>query len=156
VSFLEIFLGILLVIVLLGLAFFYARRQFQARLALARDRTMPEEERTYLMKQSRRRLICSVLMILFALFLIGWFVIEANLPDLKQVELQDKTRPQPLLELLAYYWITALLVLFGIFVLGGIDFFATARFALRQKKLLDSERRAALEMEAQCLRDQLY
>ena len=150
----ELITGIVLVLALLGLAGYFGRRQFKTRLALAVDREMPAEERGYWMRQTRRRLICSVLMVLFAGFLVGWYFIERNLPDLKLVAEQEPDKTQPVLELVAYYWIAALLVLFGIFALAGMDFFATARYGMHQKKLLDDERRAVLEMEAARLRQQ--
>jgi hypothetical protein len=152
VTFFELFFGILLVAALLLLAGYFAWRQFQTRRALVHDRTMPAEERGYLLRQSRRRLICSMLMFLFAGFLIGWYFIEINLPELKPAAADEK--PPPLVELLAYYWIAALLVLFGILALAGVDFFATARYGLQQKKLLEIERRAALEIEAARLRNE--
>ncbi len=152
VTFAELFFGILLVVVLLGLAGFFAWRQFKTRRDLAADRSMPALERGYLLRQTRRRLLCSVLMVMFAGFLIGWYFIEANLPDLKQAAEQDPGTTPPLLEMVAYYWITALLVLFGILALAGMDFFAVARYGLHQKKQLEVERRAALEIEAARLR----
>src|SRR5262245_61145 len=115
---------------------------------------MLSEERGYLMRQTRRRLVCPVLMLVFAGLLIGWFVIENNLPDLKLVAEQEPGKTHPLAELLAFYWIIALLVLFGILALAGLDFFATARYAMYQRKLLELERRTAMEIEVARLRKQ--
>jgi hypothetical protein len=150
----EFVTGFVLVVALLGLAGYFGRRQFQIRRALAQDREMPAEERGYWMRQTRRRLICSVLMVLFAGFLVGWYFIEPHLPDLRLAAQQEPDKARPAWELVAYYWIAALLVLFGIFALAGMDFFATARYGMQQKKLLDDERRAALENEAARLRKQ--
>jgi hypothetical protein len=149
----ELLFGILLVLALVGLAGYFAYRQFQTRRAVAQDRDMAPEERGFLIRQTRRRLICSVLMFLFAGLLVGWFFIEPNVRDLKlTIDHEPGTTP-PLVELVAYYWITALLLLFGILALAGMDFFATARFGLHQKKLLEVERRTALEIEVTRLRN---
>jgi hypothetical protein len=150
----ELIIGILLVAALLGLGGYFAWRQFQIRRTVAQDRAMPSQERGYLILQTRRRLVCSVLMILFAGLLIGWYFIESNLPDLKLAAEQEPAKTHPLLELLTLYWIIALLVLFGILTLAGMDFFATARYAMHQKRLLDSERRATLQAETDRLRNQ--
>jgi hypothetical protein len=150
----ELFFGILLVLALLGLAGYFTWRQFKTRHLLTHDRTLSPDDRLYLIRQSRRRLICSVLMVLFAGFLIGWYFIEPNLPDKNLAADQEPGKAHPLVEMVAYYWITALMVLFGILVLAGMDFFATARYAMRQKKLLEVEHRAALETAAARLRSE--
>ena len=151
-NFPELLFGILLALALFGLAGFFTWRQFKTRLALARDRTILPDERTYLIRQTRRRLLCSMLMLFFALFLVGWFFIEPD--DLKAVPGEDRDKVPFLVEVLTYYWIAALLVLFGILALAGMDFFATARHGMQQKKLLEVERRTALEIEAARLRQQ--
>ncbi|HWY85354.1 MAG TPA: hypothetical protein VNX28_01450 [Gemmataceae bacterium] len=148
----ELLFGILLVVALVGLASYFAYRQFQTRRAVAQDRAMPLDERGFLIRQSRRRLICSVLMFLFAGLLVGWFFIEPNVRDLKAADIREPGDTPPVVELVAYYWITALLLLFGILALAGMDFFATARYGLRQKKLLEVEHRTALEIDAARLR----
>jgi hypothetical protein len=154
VNFSELLVGAMLVLALLGLAGYFAWRQFKVRYALVQDRALPPDERAFLIRQTRRRLICSVLMVLFAGFLIGWYFIEPNFRDLEPPAGHEPGKAPPLVELLALYWITALVVLFGILVLAGMDFFATARYAMRQKKLLQAERRAALETEVARLRQQ--
>jgi hypothetical protein len=153
VSISEVSFGILLVLALLALGGYFAWRQFRIRQALAWDRSMPLEDRRFLIRQTRRRLICSVLMVLLAALLIGWYFIEANLPDLRSIADHEPGESQPLVELVAYYWIAALLVLFGILTLAGMDFFATARYGMHQKKLLEVERRSVLEIEATRLRN---
>jgi hypothetical protein len=147
----ELLFGVVLVVALVGLAGYFAWRQFQTRRGLIGDRALTPEERGYLIRQTRRRLVCCVLMVLFAGFLVGWYFLEQKLPELQAVA-EEEGKTHPLVELLAYYWILALLVLFGIFALAGLDFFATARYGLHQKKLLEIERRTALEIDAARLR----
>jgi flagellar biosynthesis protein FlhB len=148
----ELVFGVLLVLAILFVACYFGWRQISMRHALGKDRTLSLAERTFMIRQSRRRLICSVLMVLFAGFLVGWYFIEANLPNLKDALDQDPEKRQPLVELLTYYWIIALSVLFAILVLAGLDFLATARYARHQKRILDDERSAAVEIEASRLR----
>ncbi len=150
----ELFLGLVLVCCLLGLAGYFSWRQFVIRRRLVHDRSLIPEERSFLIWQTRRRLICSILMFLLAGFLVGWFFIERNLPELKAIALENPAKTHPLVQLVAFYWAAALLILFGIIILAGMDFFATARHGMRQKKLLEIERRTVLEMEAARLRSQ--
>jgi hypothetical protein len=150
----ELFFGVLLVGAILAVGGYFGWRQISARHALGKDRILPLAERTFIIRQIRRRLICSVLMVLFAGFLVGWYFIEANLPNLKDAIDQDPDKRQPLVELLTFYWIIALFMLFAILFIAGLDFIATARYATQQKRILDDERSAAVEIEAARLRKQ--
>ncbi len=146
----ELFFGVSLVLALVGLAGFFAWRQLRTRQGLSLD--LPSDERGFVIRQTRRRVLCSVLMVLFAGFLVGWYFIEPRLEHLRPLGNEDPRDKPPVVELVAYYWIAALLVLFGIIAVAGLDFFATARYALKQKKLLKTERRVALEIEAARMR----
>jgi len=95
-----------------------------------------------------------MLMFLFAGFLIGWYLIESNVSEWTHAAEREPGQTPPFVQFVAYYWITALLVLFGIIALAGIDFFATARYGMHQKKLLEIEQRTLLEIEAARLREQ--
>jgi hypothetical protein len=150
----ELLIGFLLICCLLGLAGYFAWQQFVVRRGLALDRTLLAEERRYLIWQTRRRLICSVLMFLLAGFLVGWYFIDRNLPELQALAAAEPGKTHPLLELVAFYWAAALLNLFTIIILAAMDFFATARHGMHQRKLLEIERRTTLEMEAARLRSQ--
>ncbi|MCI0640899.1 MAG: hypothetical protein L0Y70_17640 [Gemmataceae bacterium] len=144
----EILLGGALVFGLAVLAIYYARRQFQLLKTIGKDQTLIPEEKRYFYRQIRRRLTCSALMLVLAGLLVGWFFIAQNLPGPEA----DEDRRKPILEMVTFYWILALLVLFGILALAGFDFMATARYGLRQRRLLEMEHRAALEMETARLR----
>jgi MFS family permease len=153
VNYPELFFGFILVIALLGLGGFFILRQFKVRYELARDQSISSVEKRFLTRQSRRRLICSVLMVLLGGFLIGWYFIESKIPELKLAPEREPGATPHIIHLVAYYWITVLLVLFGIIALAGIDFFATARYGMHQKKLLEIERRTILEIETARLRE---
>jgi len=154
VNYTEPFFASLLVVTLLGVSSYFTLKQFRVRCELARDRSIPSADRKFLLGQSRRRLICSMLMFLFAGFLIGWYLIESNVSEWTHAAEREPGQTPPFVQFVAYYWITALLVLFGIIALAGIDFFATARYGMHQKKLLEIEQRTLLEIEAARLREQ--
>jgi len=149
---LELVFGILLTIVLVALSGYFAWRQIQTRRVVAQATDMPVEERGYLIRQTRRRLLCSLLMLIFAGLLVAWFFIEPAMRDLRIAHDHRPGTRYPLLEVFAFFWIGALFVLFGIFALAGMDFFATARHAMEQRRLLEGERRATLQMEVERLR----
>ncbi len=148
----ELVFGILLSVAILFVGGYFAWRQIRIRRALAHNRAIAPAERAFTIGQTRRRLLCSLLMVLFGGFLLGWYFIEANLPDLRAALDDDPEKGETLVALLTYYWIAALAVLFVVLLLAGLDFFSTARYAIHQKKLLDQERRTALEIETARLR----
>jgi hypothetical protein len=149
----ELIIGIPLVLALVALAGYFSWHQFKTRRILAQSIDLPQDERRFLRGQSRRRLVCSVLMFLLAGMLVGWYFIEQNLPDLKVAVEQDPAKSHPLLQMVAYYWIFALFLLFGVITLASMDFFATVRFAMQQSKLLHDERREIIEAEVARLRE---
>ena len=147
----EVILGLLLALTLVAVAIFFGRRQLQTLNNLRTNDALAGEERRYLHRQVRRRLICSILMVLFAAFLVGWLFIAGLLPQPE--EAQAGAEPdRALVHFVAYYWMAALLVLFAILVLASLDFFATARYGMHQKKLLNLEHRANLEIDAARIR----
>ena len=139
--------GILIVLVLLGAATYFGWRQLCTAKLLAFQRDIPEDERIFLRGQVRRRLICCLLMVLLAILLAGWFVIEAQLPEHLPNNPGEQPRDNPWVGIILYYWSFLLLVLFALLILGGVDLIATARFGLRSHRKLVSEHRAELEAE---------
>ncbi|MBI3410203.1 MAG: hypothetical protein HY040_17825 [Planctomycetes bacterium] len=152
----ELFFGIVIVLVLLGVAGYFGWLQIQNSQNLRRNRDMPAEERQFIRRQVRRRLICCVLMVIFAGCLAGWFFIEARLPERLANNPEEKPGDNPWVEMIVYYWTFALLVLFAILALAGLDAIATARYGLRSHRALENERRAVLEAEAARLRQQRH
>lgn len=149
----EVIIGITLTLVLWGLAGWFAFRQFQAFRGLTGRMDLSHEERRHHYKQASRRLACAFLMALFGGMILGWFYVQSLIPEPDPVEVQAG-RPPPVVEFIAYYWIVALLVLFGLLVLAVVDFVATARFGLKQHRAMEKEHRALLEEEAARLRRQ--
>jgi hypothetical protein len=145
--------GVALAFVLVFVAVFFGLRQRRTLGQLRGDTDMAEEERDYLTRQVRRRLFCSALLIVLAGFLLGWFFIEQDWPNLAPAEgepLSDEAKDQ--VRFFVFYWIAALLVLLVILFLASWDFLATARYGFARQKQLEQERRAMLEMEAAKLR----
>jgi heme A synthase len=148
----EVFFGVIIILVLLGVAGFFGWQQIQNLQLLRNKRDLPPDERIFLRRQIRRRLVCSVLMFLFAGLLAGWLVIDSNLPDLRPANPDEKPGENPWIVMTALYITCILFVLFAILALAGIDLIATARFGFRSQRLLEIERRAVLEAEAARLR----
>jgi len=155
----QIVFGVVLVIVLLGLAGFYGWRQL---LVLRRVPPDPEawgEEGVYLRRQARRRLVSCVLMVLLANMLAGALLfLEA--PTQQLADRVDAEGPQAVegaaerefVNFYSYYWITFLLLLLALVVLAGIDLWAVRRFGMRQLRRLQDDRRAMIARQTALLR----
>ena len=146
----ELGIGLTLAGILVFLAVFFGVRQRHTLAQLRQDGQLAKEDRLYFIGQVRRRLICSILMIIFAALLVGWFFLGdvAKPPEGEPIpeDVKDSVR------FITIYWIIALFVLLAILFLASFDFLATARFGMRRVRQLENDRRAVLEMEAAKLR----
>jgi hypothetical protein len=150
----ELIFTLTLVVILLGLAGYFGRRQLRS----LRGSTGPDElgsgDRRYLRTQAYRRLFCSFLMVVFAGMLIGWLFLDARRaefaeelkvaretdPDVKQSsEYEDFAR------LFTVYFMVTFLVLAVMISIAAIDFWAIARYGLSQHRRLQADRRALFE-----------
>jgi len=147
----EIIFGVLLVLVLLGMGAYYGYRQVQSLRTLGPDSDMPVADRSHFRRQALRRLVCSVLMFVFAGFLVGWFFLSRELAAVPPPD-PDRPTEHPLVRTITFYWIAALFVLFGLLALAVFDLIATARHGFRSSRLLENERRAELEAEVARIR----
>ncbi len=155
----EIFFGSLLALALLGLAGYFCWQQQNNQNLLRSQLDLSPEDRQYLKGQVRRRLWCSVLMVILAGQLVGWIFMDDKLRQLQEVPLAgqevepaQQAEAREAIRLFVFYWIGALLVLLGVLTLAALDFMATARFGLAKQRELSEARRAMLEMEASRLR----
>lgn len=150
---LELTLGIGLAGLLFGVAGYFTYRQQQTLQQLRHDTELTLDDRRYLHRQVVRRLFNSVLLVVLAGFLVGWFFLEPDMAELKPVdaaaELPESAKEA--LRFFAYYWITALLVFLVVLVLAVYDLLATARFGARQRRQLEEDRRATLKAEVERL-----
>ena len=149
----EFLFALVLVVVLLTLGLYYGWRQIQASRRLRQQPGMDPSERLYLTRRAQRRIVCSILMLIFAGFLIGWFFLE---PELESVTppAPDQNAEHPLVKTVTYYWIAALFVLFGLLALAAIDLVATARHGFRSVRRLATQRQAEIEEDLARLRRQ--
>jgi hypothetical protein len=158
----ELIYGGILVVVLLALAGYYGFRQVQMLRGLRLPDERSPEERAFSRKQARRRLITSVLMVVFAGLLAGSV---AFTPSVRRIVASNEAsnvnaeEPQPDLDdqrlaKIAYgsYWIVALLVLLAIVTLAGLDLMAIRRYGQSQLLQIQSDRRAMIEKEVARLR----
>lgn len=162
VGILQALFTIVLVVLLLGLAGYYAWRQRQTLRSL-RDggEELSADEDRYLRGRAWRRLAGSLLMLLFAGLLTGSFFLEGRAQELAQRGAQARTEgTQPVfddserrfLNLYALYWIALLLGLLAILGMAGYDFWATRAYGLRHYRQLQADRRAMIAQQTALLR----
>jgi hypothetical protein len=141
---------------LVWLSLFFGRRQLRALRATSAPDGPALDERRYLRAQAYRRLFCSFLMLVFAALLVGSPFLDHAYPTVREEVRQLKaTNPEaPLtpeqeyyVRLFSVYWIVALLVLLLLLSLAALDFWATARFGLRQHRQLQADQHALLRQE---------
>ncbi|GEM_PF-5704214 len=149
----ELGIGIPLAAIIVFVAVFFGWRQRYTLAQLRLDPQLAAEDRLYYAKQIRRRMVCSVLLLVFAGMLVGWFFLDQDVGALRPAEGQPLTEAaKASVRFITWYVIIALSVLMAILLLASFDFLATARFGLRRMRQLEHDRRAALEMEVTKLR----
>ena len=126
----ELIYGGILVVVLLGLACYYCLRQVQMLRGLRLPDERSPEDREFSRRQAWRRLLSSVLMVVFAGLLAGSvaftptvrrFAAQNEAAIAKNQERLPDADEQRFTKIYTSYWIVALLVLLAILVLAGLD-----------------------------------
>jgi hypothetical protein len=154
---------LVLVAVLLGVAGYFGRQQVLTLRGLASPDVLDADERRYLRVQAYRRLICSVLMVLIAGLLVGWLFLEAEHRELpKEMRAAQAVDPaavpteeqKDFARLFWIYLVAALSVLTVLLALATMDFWATARYGLRQHRKLQADHKALLQEQAARWRQQ--
>jgi ABC-type Fe3+ transport system permease subunit len=150
--------AVVLIVVLLSLAGYFAWRQIHTLRGLRAQEGLPDDDRRYVRRQAIRRLVCSVLMIAFAAFLVGSFFLEPHVQEVARHARERAEGPQPqpvpgFVNFFALYWGAALFVLFVILLLAAADVWAVARFGLRHQRQLRDDHRAMLESQLARLRE---
>lgn len=157
--------AVLLIVLLVGLAGYYAWRQVQALRGLRRADGLPPEDRRYVRNQAWRRLACSALMVVFAGLLAGSFVTEPLIqPVLDRGDAARERNERPALDagqehlyhVYTLYWVAALLVLMGMIGLALFDILAIRRFGQRHFRQIQADRRAMIERQAARLRERRH
>ncbi len=147
-------LGILIAIVLVAVAAYFAWLQQLALQSLNFDPKIPLQQRRYLSRQCWRRLFGSVVLVLLALMLVGSVFLDydplrMSAEDIPQV---DREAAKQAVRFLSIYLMAMLLLLMVILTLAVFDFWATARYSVRQHKELLQEHHEILAAELEELR----
>lgn len=160
----QIIFGIVLVFVLLFVSVLYIVRQIVALRRLRAAEEMALEERAYLHGRARRRLVTSLMLLVLGVMLAGALIyLEAPAQQLaeKQEVLRQQGEDTQLNEeqrLFArsylLFWIAFLLILMTVIFLAAVDYWATRRFGIRQRRKLIDDRRAMIEREVSRLRQE--
>jgi len=159
----QIIFGVLLVIVLLGLAGFYSWRQWAVLRGLRQAGDLSPEDRRYTRRQAWRRIVCSALMVVMAGLIAGHYkfedryhqvVAEGEASRQRGEKREFNPEERQFLQLYEIYWLVTLLVLLAIIILAGIDFFAIRRYGRRHYRQIQADRRAMIENELARLRSQ--
>lgn len=142
----QLIFGSLLVLILLGSAGIFAWRQGVALRALhQRKAEISEQEAQFQRRQITRRLICSGLMGLLAI-LLGAAMIFLEGPTQRIVDTGiTNAGERELFKAYGYYWIAFLLILFGLLVMAGADFWANRQHGLKQYRKLQADRKAMIK-----------
>jgi hypothetical protein len=159
----QIIFGVLLVIVLLGLAGFYSWRQWAVLRGLREARDLSPEDRRYMRRQAWRRIVCSALLVVMAGLLAGHYefedryrkiVAEGEANRLRGEKPELDAEGRQFLQLYQVYWLVTLVVLLAIITLAGIDLVAIRRYGRRHYRQIQADRRAMIENEIARLRSQ--
>jgi hypothetical protein len=155
----QIVFGVLLIIVLLGMAGFFGWRQLLTLRGLRTADNVSDQDRRYMSRQAWRRLTCSVIMVVLAGMLAMHYTLEPAANELAQKKEVNPAHEftaaeEQFTRTYAVYWGIVLLLLLTIIILAGIDFFAIRRFGLRHYRQIQADRRAMIEGELSRIRSQ--
>jgi len=157
----QLIFGTLLVAGLLFLSLFYAWRQVRALHALGRTRILPEEETRYERRKAWRRLVSSALTLVLAALLAGVLVYLEGPAQRLANEREGLTAEQApaftqdersFLRWWGGAWVALLLVLMVVVLLAAFDLWATHRYASRERRKLQADRRAMIERQVNRMR----
>ena len=150
---LELFAIIALAGLLVVIAVYFALQQRGTLAMLRHDPEMSRDDRRYWLRRAVRRVFGSAMLLLFAMMLVGWIFLWPSLDALRPPEPMDEMpeNVKETLRLLTGYWIVAMFV-FGLALLAAVfDALATMRYGARHRRLLENDRRAALQAEVEKL-----
>lgn len=158
----EIVFGSCLVVVLVTLSLLVGRRQI-LQLRKLRTQALPDEEMRWERRKAWRRLVSSALLFLLAALFVGLLVAyepeAGRLADEREAFEQANAPPfTPEQRVFLRVWgglvLAILLVLLAVVFLAGVDLWATRRYAFRQFRKLQADRRAMVERQAQRMRQE--
>jgi hypothetical protein len=159
----QVLFGTVLVLILFGVAGFYARQQVAV---LRRVPPTDSEESQFQRSTARRRLVTSFLMALLGM-LLAWALLFLEEPAQYLADLQvareragQDTKlvgaDRDFARIYGFFWIGFSVVLLGLVLLAGVDFGAIRRYGRRQLQKLREDRRAMIEHETTRLRERRH
>jgi len=158
----EIVAGSFLILALVGMSFYFGRRQLLTLRRLRQDGAVPDEERLYERKRARRRLIsCGLTLLLAVLMVLLLALFEGKAQQLADARegVADDAAPAltPAEKAFLRVWgglvISILLLLLAVLGLAAVDLWETRRYGLRQMRKLQADRRAMIQRQAARLRE---
>jgi uncharacterized protein YneF (UPF0154 family) len=148
----------LIVLVLVGIAGFYGRRQWRALRALP-TQDLPPADRAHFRSQAVRRLLTCGVMLLLAGMIAGIYLSGLDEQVAQQLAENAQTHDalqaeanRPLYRLYVRWWVGILLLVFALLILAGLDLWATRRYAVRHLHQLRADHRAELDIQVARLR----
>ncbi len=110
---------------------------------------MPAEQRAYLWRQFRRRLVGSILLILLAGMLVGSLFLDYDplRQPIEQLPLEQQEAAKQAFRVVSIYWMSFLMLLLVLLAIAVFDFWDTARFGVQQQKLLFQQHQELLAAE---------
>jgi hypothetical protein len=154
---------VVLIVLLGGLAGYFAWRQLQTLRGVARNDNLPAEDRKYFRRQAWRRLVgCGLMLALLAL-MGGSFFIEGKAEQVAAEKKAARDRgeagdldPEQRLFMKFYggYWIVILLFVIGLVAIAFADLVSIRRYGQRHYRKLQEDRRAMIERQVIRLRQE--
>ena len=157
----QIVSGALLVAVLAGAASVFTWNQVRALQRLAETPDLPAEERRRQRGQAWRRLVGAALLLVLAVMLV-WILLFLEDPAQRLADLSDATpgrvewtaAQRAFIRYYSIIWIVFLLILFVLVMLVGYEVWALRRYALRERRKIQADRRAMIERQVNRLRQE--
>jgi hypothetical protein len=163
VSLQQIVVTVVLILLLGGLAGYFAWRQIQTLRNVARNDNLTAEDRRYFRRQAWRRLIGCLLMAGLLGLMGGSFFLEDRAERLG-TELKDardrgeQREPDPeqrqFMRFYGGYWIVILLFVSGLVGIAFVDLVSIRRYGQRHYRKLQADRRAMIERQVLRLRQE--
>lgn len=157
----EIVFGVLLVIALLALSVYFARRQFAVLRRLRASDFPVDDEHLYERRKARRRLVSCALTLLLAVLIASLLLcwestagrvireragVDPSVPPTAEQRL--------LVRVWGGLWLGVLVVMLVVLALAAADLWATRRFAQRQYRKIADDRRAMIRRQITRLRQE--
>ncbi len=167
-STLEIIVGLGFAALLAFVAVYTARLPLRTLRRLQSNEILPSDDRAYLRKQARRRLLNSAFMLVLGGFLSWTYLsgMERQAGELarkvhesqkldREIPDQEKEADWVFLRQYVIRWVCILVMVFLIMCLALLDLLATRKYAWQQLMLLKDDHKAKLERDLALYRQQM-